>query len=181
MTHGPRQPAPVADRPARLGRRVAVCAVLAMACGAVAGLFGPKMLAGGTVQATPPTADAARLATLAEAGPLGLTEQLGLSEDEIRAGEARWAALSAAERQELVDRYGRLRDLDAGDLEQLIEKYRWVRRLPADRQAALVARAARLAEIIRTLSLQDQAVLVRMSDAERASRLLALWQSREGA
>jgi hypothetical protein len=159
---------------------VVLCLTTALALGLLAGVFGPRMLVGGVPASVEPVAAETDLESMASASPLGLAERLGLEIREIKASEARWAALSPADRELLLARYQRLVEMDEAERGRLIENYVAFRRLPPDRQAALRKRAAALAEFIQALSPQDQALLESMSSTQRASRLLELWQAREG-
>jgi hypothetical protein len=172
------QPARSRRRP--LGRLVALCLTTSLAMGLLAGVFGPRILVGGVPAPAESVAAESVLASMASDGPLGLAARLGLEKREIKASEARWAALSPADRESLLARYQRLVEMDESERSQLIENYAAFRQLPADRQVALRKRAAALAGFIQALSPQDQARLESMSPTQRALRLLELWQAREG-
>jgi hypothetical protein len=161
-----------------------VCLTTALACGLAAGIAGPQILIG-SVAGVPASAgagqDAARLAAASKsAESLALAGQLRLDPREVQANAIRWANLSEAERRAYLDRYWRLAEMEPSAREYLVKQYVQFRELPEKRQEFLKTRALRLKEFVSTLSAQDQAVLESMSDAQRAERLLQLWQARYG-
>lgn len=161
-----------------------VCLATALACGLVAGAVGPQILIG-SVAGDPASAgagqDAARLAAASKtAVSLALAEDLRLDPREVQANAIRWASLTEADRRAFLDRYWHLAEMDRTARERLVKQYLEFRELPENRQEFLKARALRVKEFVSTLSPQDQALLESMGDAQRAERLLQLWQARYG-
>ncbi len=177
----PRGVQPVAASERQPGRKglLALCLVTALVCGAAVGMLAPHILIGETARKADTGEAVAAVHTAA--GPLGLTERLGLDPREIEANQQRWAAMSEAERLAVVARYRRLAEMDAAERDQLLQKYQEFRQLSGDQQADLRRRAIRLAAFVQSLSPQDQALLESMADDQRAARLLELWRAREAA
>jgi hypothetical protein len=172
------------NRRRRRLRLLLVCLATALGCGLVAGIVGPQILIGGVADLGPAADIAATVpvtATAAKAPPvLLLSEQLKLDPRESQANTLRWAGLSEADRRALLDKYWRLADMDAAERQRIVHQYARFRELPEKRQGFLKTRALELKQFVGTLSPQDQAVLESMSDAQRAERLLQLWQARYG-
>jgi hypothetical protein len=156
------------------------CLATALVGGIAAGVVAPRILVGGTSHPAAPTADEAFLAARAAVGPLGLSDRLHMDPQEIAASQRRWAAMTPAQRQTVLARYRQVVEMDPADRDLLLVKYAALRQLPPDRQADLRKRAAGLAEFRKTLSPQDVAVLESMTETQRASRLLELWQAHDG-
>jgi len=175
----------ILERRRRRLRLMLVCLVTALACGGVVGVVGPQLLIGGM-----PAAIGGNVATVlgdrslsAQAGPqpLDLSERLAIDPRETRANTGQWARMSEAERRVLLDKYWHMAEMSQADQDRVFQRYALLRELPDARQDSLRARAGKVAEFMKTLSPQDQAVLESMSDADRARRLLELWQARYGA
>jgi len=170
-------------------RLLLACLATALACGTVTGLVVPQVLTGsiaGTHQPAvrPVWADGATLplsASHISVEPLDLSERLQLDPRQTQANTVRWAAMPEAERQQCLDRYWRLAQLDAAEQERLFRQYTAFQQLLPDEQETLRQRAKKLQAFINTLSPQDQALLESMSDGERAKHLLQLWQTRYGS
>ena len=167
-------------------RLMLVCLATALTCGLVAGVAGPQILIGGVSYTGPETSLTAKHAprggrtVQAAAGPLDLSERLGLDPREARANAIRWTSLAEDRRRAVLDRYWQLAELDPAERERAFERYAAFRELPEKRQEFLRTRAQKLKAFVQDLSSQDQAVLAGMSDEERARSLLRLWQARYG-
>jgi len=175
----------VLSRRRRRVRLLLVCLATALGCGIAAGVVGPQILIGGVADLVMP-AEATNGATVQAGGknaaamPLAISEPLGLDPRETQANAFRWAGLSEAGRRAYLDKYWKLAEMDPAARERLVREYAQFRELPEKRQEFLKARARKLKEFVGTLSPQDQAVLESMTDAQRAERLLQLWQARYG-
>jgi hypothetical protein len=173
------------QRRRRRVRLMLVCLVTALACGAVAGMVAPQMLIGEvpTGQAADGAMSAVDAAVQAKAAAptLELSDRLALDPRETRANTMAWSIMPEPERRTFLDRYWRLAEMGEADRDRLLQRYALLRELPTDRQEYLRTRAIKLREFINTLNPQDQAVLESMSDRDRASRLLELWQTKYGA
>ena len=163
-------------------RLLLVCLATAVACGAVAGLAGPRILIGGTAHGRidRPAATDAEVSAQPAATPLDLPARLALDPREEQANAIRWQKMSDPQRRRLLDRYWDLATLDPDQRDTLLERYEDFRNLPEQRRAFLRQRAVKLKAFVASLSPQDQAVLEGMSDETRARRLLELWQARYG-
>ncbi|HUU11171.1 MAG TPA: DUF3106 domain-containing protein [Phycisphaerae bacterium] len=173
------------NRRRRRVRLMLVCLAMALACGVAAGFAGPRILIGGISHTWPgpaaPPKDAPRQARPAEvAGPLDLSDRLGLDPRETQANTIRWSSLPEDHRRAVLDRFWRLAEMDTHEQDRLFQRYAEFRQLPEKRRDFLRTRAQKLKTFMNTLSPQDQAVLAGMGDDERARRLLELWQARYG-
>jgi len=164
-------------------RLLLVCLAASLACGLLAGIVGPQILIGGVSYRGAEHAasnDKPRGRSAPIAGPLDLSDRLGLDPRETQANTIRWQSLSDDQRRAVLDRYWRLAEMDSAERESVFERYAAFRRLPEQRQQFYRTRAAKLRAFMNTLSPQDRAVLAGMSDEDRARRLLQLWQARYG-
>lgn len=163
-------------------RLLLVCLVTAVACGAVAGFAGPRILIGGTADgsADQPAEAKAPDSPQPIATPLDLSARLALDPREEQANTIRWQKMSEPHRRRYLGRYWELASLGPDQRRTLLERYEHFRTLPEARRKFLRERAVKLKAFIATLSPQDQAVLEGMDDEARARRLLDLWQARYG-
>jgi hypothetical protein len=146
----------------------------------------PQLLIGGVPAVTAKDAAAparpdATMPAKATARPLDLSGHVALDPRELQANTMEWARLPEVQRRALLDRYWRLSEMSPADLEKVFSRYATLREQPENRQASLKARAEKLAEFMKSLNPQDQAVLESMGEGDRAKRLLELWQARYGA
>jgi len=168
------------QRRCRRIRLIAVCLGASLVCGVVAGVLAPEVLVGGVSlhDAKPEALKPASHESGAPAGPvlLGLSERLNLDPREVRDNLLRWASMSEEKRRQLVAKYWQLTGMEPADRDRIIEQYQSFRKETEARRAFLRDRAERVRDFIGRLSPQDQALLMSMSEEDRAKRLLELWR-----
>ncbi|NIA21181.1 MAG: DUF3106 domain-containing protein [Anaerolineaceae bacterium] len=105
---------------------------------------------------------------------------LRVSPKQLKRNRNQWAAMSEGRRLKMLDRLGRLQQLDSGQRAKLVRWYKRLRQMPPAERERMCRQGQALARFEASLGRQDLAVLDGLSGQARARHLVKLWQTHQG-
>ena len=105
---------------------------------------------------------------------------LRVSPGQLKRNRNDWAAMSEGGRNEMVDRLGRLQQLDREQRVELVQWYKQLQQMPPAERELLRRQGEALARFKASLGRHDLAVLDGLSGKARARHLVKLWRTHQG-